>query len=224
MIRNLAICLSIAFTLPLNAQIGFNGTYFMPQAETLSTVNGTDEGFELQANGPAFGINYWFRLKNKRIEFLPELNYSLSKQNLEAQDFDAKIQFFNFYFNTRIYFLDFGGDCDCPTFSKEGPTLEKGLFLQLSPGYSYFKQEYQFGEETPEDADGSSFSLGAGLGFDLGINDFVTITPMGGLRYLPGYTWNFPKSSTSTDEPAASEKKGLMAWYVGLHLGLRFEK
>ncbi|MCB9291906.1 MAG: hypothetical protein H6559_02055 [Lewinellaceae bacterium] len=33
------------------------------------------------------------------------------------------------FLNANIYFLDLEGDCDCPTFSKSGGFLQKGLFL-----------------------------------------------------------------------------------------------
>ncbi len=226
MFRNSTLSLFFLFCVTgLWAQLGINGTYFMPKAKVL-TAEGVPqgEGVEFAPNGPAIGVNYWLRLKNKRVEFLPELNYTFSNQNLETLNFDAKTQFFSFYFNTRIYFLDFAGDCDCPTFSKEGPTLEKGLFLQLSPGVSYVTQNYEWGVKTRE-ADFAAFSIGAGLGFDIGINDYVTVTPFGGLRYFPNYNWNLDNffNLANPEEPVTSEPEALISWYAGLHIGLRFD-
>ncbi len=222
MLRYLTICLFLLIAANLSAQFGINASYFMPEAKVLMPEG--SESVEFKANGPAVGINYWFRLKNKRIEFLPEFNYSTANESLENLSFDAKIQHFNVYFNTRIYFLNFAGDCDCPTFSKEGPTLEKGLFLQLSPGFSYVTQTYAWGDKTRE-TDVSTFSIGAGLGFDVGINDYVTVTPFGGLRYFPSYNWNLDDflNTTAPEDPVSSESEALMAWYLGVHVGLRFD-
>ena len=123
------------------------------------------------------GIDYWFRLKNYRLEFTPEISYGLSSSTdvgVRSSDFS----YFSFLFNTQIYAFDFAGDCDCPTFSKQGPTLNKGLFFNLAPGLMYSLNDVT--EENLELYENTSisFRLGLGLGYDIGVNDLITITPM----------------------------------------------
>ena len=72
-------------------------------------------------------------------------------------------------------------DCDCPTFSREAGLLEKGLFAEFITGASFFQAE--MGEENTiisEDS-GTAFKVGFGLGVEIGINDYVTISPF--VRY-----------------------------------------
>ena len=63
-------------------------------------------------SGLALAFDYWFRLKQKRLEFLPTLYYT---NHYSAY----KIKNIGFQFRTTIYPFDFAGDCNCPTFSKE---------------------------------------------------------------------------------------------------------
>ncbi len=135
------------------------------------------------------GLNYWFRLKKYRVEFSPEVSYSRFKFEgdiLEQGRFQFQSSYANLQFHTNIYPFDFAGDCDCPTFSKQGPSLAKGFFVQLSPGLSYINNQATAlsgaiaDPETNQQA-GLAISLGLGLGLDIGVSDFLTITPM--VRY-----------------------------------------
>ncbi len=187
----------------------------------------SQDRIELVGSGWQGGIDYWFRLKNTRIEFLPTLAVSQQSQTTGQSPFtlESQIQGVHFFFNTNIYFMDLSGDCDCPTFSKEGPTLQKGLFLQLSPGYSLFDFELTDNEsgQTYEANDGA-FSIGAGLGFDLGLSDFFTFTPMAGLRYYPSVTWETLNGESGIIFPSEVEaESNLIQYHVGLRLGFRLD-
>lgn len=109
------------------------------------------------------GIFYWTRLKERRIEFLPELNFT---RKLSGLDFNA----LQVYVNTRIYPLDFLNDCHCPTFSKQNDVFKKGFFVMISPGAGM----YAFDEDDWK----AIFSGKVGVGLDLGVSETVTISPI----------------------------------------------
>ncbi|MEO0875957.1 MAG: hypothetical protein AAFY48_15280, partial [Bacteroidota bacterium] len=62
----------------LQAQFGVKGSYLTSQADQWE-YDGPfgSERIELLGSGWQLGVDYWFRLKNTRIEFLPTLAFSL---------------------------------------------------------------------------------------------------------------------------------------------------
>lgn len=135
------------------------------------------------------GVSYWFRLKNYRLEFLPELIVGFapsSSYTFKAVDYADKFQYGEFRFNTHFYLFDLKEDCDCPTFSKQSPSLLKGLYVFIAPGVRYSQRKVNLSDaSTPPgfsfDNDQVLMTLGAGLGFDIGLNDFVTLSPSAGV-------------------------------------------
>lgn len=151
---------------------------------------------ELYASSYSVGVDHWFRLKKHRIEFLPEIAYSYSATNFDNNTVDRfAMNTFSFNFNTQIYALDLEGDCDCPTFSKPGPSLNKGLFFLISPGLTYFDARsfpnpILSSLPLPNGKNrGFSFSVGTGLGIDIGISDLLTITPMASYYFYSKMPW-----------------------------------
>lgn len=222
MLRSLSLITFIFLSTQLSAQFGLNGRYVINEAGNW-IVEQTDgqENLHLLDNGYAVGIDYWFRFKDLRIEFLPELNYSSYESTLAPLNISTEAQMYSLLLNTNIYFLDMSGDCFCPTFYQEGPTLQKGLHLQISPGLHYFD-----GAVTTANATASSttlsYSIGAGLGFDLGLSKNLTITPIAGVRYFPNLKW---EAITEALTPASSlfieEESSIWQYSAGIRIGLR---
>lgn len=164
----LLIC-GASFT-PLSAQFGVTGSYNLNSAK--SKAGNASLGIPYD-DAPEIAAHYWFRLSKKRLEFQPSLYYSKAGGDLNWSEV-------GFQFKTNLYPFDFGTDCHCPTFGKQGPQLQKGLFLQLSPGLAW--HNYRF----PDDSGQSSTlapTLGLGVGVDFGISNAVTITPIVAWRY-----------------------------------------
>ena len=180
------------------AQIGLSIAYKNLTAsaweDNISRINSTigEQQVPLD-NGWALGVDYWFRLKNTRIEFLPELNYSTFSQDWstsEATTGSISSNFLSFYFNTNFYIFDMAGDCDCPTFSKDGDIMKKGFFIQVSPGLSWLSNEYNnLINNTKQDDSTIVPSIGVGAGLDIGVSDLLTITPIISYRYHFGAEW-----------------------------------
>ncbi|MCB0644011.1 MAG: hypothetical protein KDC44_20335 [Phaeodactylibacter sp.] len=169
------------------AQLGISGSYnqwhtpdWLTIVEQYTTTNQTVDGF--YRNGSKLSVDYWFRLKNVRIEFHPEVGLSQVKADwtdIPGLPYLLQSRTIHFQWNTNIYLFDFFGDCDCPTFSKSEPFLKKGFFVQISPGINL--QQHQVFEngidEAIQSADNTAYSLAAGIGLDIGVARFLTITP-----------------------------------------------
>jgi hypothetical protein len=130
---------------------------------------------------------YWFRLKNKRVEFLPEVGYYHSFSTASFRTGRASdIKAMYLQLNTDIYFLDFDGDCNCPTFSKQGDVFQKGIFAEVSAGAEFRTLEILLYERSFKKTVPKFYG---GLGFDIGISDLITVTPTAGVSILPGSAW-----------------------------------
>lgn len=211
-------CFLILLTQKTEAQVGINLGYQINQtdgwipAESLNSV---------AANGYKVGIDYWFRLKNKRIEFTPEVSYSFYESAPLANAFDYRIEFFSFQFNTNFYLLDLLNDCNCPTFSKQNDFFKKGFFLRLAPGVTGLR----FKNNNPGSSILSEEDLGhlqpmvaLGMGLDIGLSDLVTISPIFTANYIPDLDWKASTPSQIT-EPSSD----FWQFTAGLRLGLRFD-
>ncbi|KXK36376.1 MAG: hypothetical protein J5I52_03560 [Saprospiraceae bacterium] len=142
-----------------------------------------DKNLQIYHSGYEAGLDYWFRLKDRRIEFLPEISYSYAQNDLSKYQglINTAISTLNFNFHTQIYALDMEGDCDCPTFSKQGPSINKGLFFHFTPGIGYYKTSIKLDEPSfisGRNVDGLVFRAGLGIGLDVGFSDLLTVTPI----------------------------------------------
>lgn len=192
------------------------GQYGVRAKYNLNTFNGFDEYVDSKVNGAqeklfantiGFGVDYWFRLKKYRIEFLPEIHMGLKSTTLIGSSTlpsSSSFSYIGFNFNTQLYLFDLEGDCDCPTFSKQGPSLNKGLFLNVSPGVLYNSRELITPiASAPWSSSHINFKIGIGVGYDIGISDLFTITPMISYNIVPNVLFNDLANidNTPLDEP-----------------------
>ena len=209
----------------LQAQVGLNLGYKYNQAQDWQISNNSSTENALIGDGYSIGVDYWIPMKLYRIDFLPEVNFT-QLESVEVYDLDAqfKQQWFSFFLNTNFYLFDLEGDCDCPTFSKTGNFFEKGFFVQASPGVSYFTQSVDF-NETSFESETIAYSIGIGLGIDIGISDFFTITPMAGYRYHFPSNWDSLEAASAElpiDLSITGFESDVRQLYAGLRLGFRF--
>ena len=211
------VLVGLLLTVSSYGQFGITGgTAFTDNEEwgqIIQTFGETPTG-DFSNRGWAVGVDYWFRLKNLRVEFLPEARLSRTVSRFDTENngnFSVDLNRFYFNFNTHIYPFDFKGDCDCPTWSKEGPTLKKGLFIRLSPGAMYRSATDGVELDTPGYTSALRMTMGAGLGFDIGISDFLTITPLAEHRWYQGEDLQTVDAATLT------------GWFAGVRLGIRLD-
>lgn len=133
--------------------------------ENLTSTDGIPRGYEID-------LGYWFRLKNKRLEFIPEIGYT----SLPGND-EISASGFNVNLNVLIYPLDFHNDCNsCPTFSKEGGTIKKGFHWIIAPSWANLSLETPLIDLSSNDL--STFRLGLGAGLDIGVTNLLAVTPI----------------------------------------------
>lgn len=203
------------FTLSLCAQVGISGNANFHQFRTNANTTQTQNPYEQLDNGWEIGVNYWFRLPTKRVEFMPTLYYGFAKFSL---DNTRGLHEAGFQLKTNIYLFDFGGDCDCPTFGKQGPQLQKGFFLQLSPGYAFYHAEGIFGQAQ----NNTGFTLGAGMGLDIGLSNLLTLTPIVAVRR--GFsTYSKIETSDVVGFDMGTDDTRLTTFQAGIQLSFRFD-
>ena len=180
--------LFLAFFLFINissAQFGISARYSKNSVKEWNNTYQSiaNEDLSLFDSGIEIGLNYWFRLKNYRVEFLPEITYTQAETTNLSASVDAishKLSSISFNANVQIYPLDFEGDCDCPTWSKDGNIVKKGFYWLLSVGLSQYTVATEIPqtlERSIEDVSGLTPRVGAGLGLDIGLGDLLTISP-----------------------------------------------
>ena len=171
-----------------NAQIGISagGTLNRAEGWVITDLNNNTK-YNLPGNSFFLSLNYEFSSKNYRIAFVPELGGALFKNEfVDLGIFTNKT--IRFQLNTHVYFLDFKGDCDCPTFSKKGSPLKKGLFFNISPGVSYFANTVNpFTSPTTDHF--IKPNIGIGLGYDIGLTKNITLTTFTNAYIFPRLTW-----------------------------------
>lgn len=231
-----ATSLFLLISFSVFSQFGLSLKYANNDLNTWNSISGqyftTDEDIHPQTL--EIGLDYWFKLKNHRIEFFPELaigaykgvNYTDAMQN----NLNFRLLQYGLNFNTHIYFLDLEGDCDCPTWSKQGTFFDKGLFLMISPGLMMMNHQAIINDITDTEIaslnnNKLAFKLGLGLGVDIGVTDLLTITPFVMYNYYPSV------SSQLFDETLAvtclncdlplQESGALNQIQIGLRIGFR---
>ncbi len=225
--KQLLVILFLSFLMmpTLSAQYGINASY---QTFSASDWEGLIQSSELPDAAPiesgfAVGIDRWFRLKEARVEFFPELNYARYSVDWSDNTTTLRHQQISLFANTHFYIFDLAGDCDCPTFSKDGNFVKKGFYVEVSPGLSYATSSIKGISGDPSNSS-LILSLGLGVGVDIGLSDLLTITPMLRFRRHFGAEWeDLTESLNLISSPIISEgeKSGLETFSFGLRFGLR---
>lgn len=234
--KNLLLVLAFLFSFQIisNAQFGMTVAYKPINAPNWEAVIAQHKSAEPSvfridplSQGIHFGLDYWFRLKKHRIEFLPELSIARFTRIWEKEVINDQItsHFIGLHFNTNIYIFDLKGDCDCPTFSKGGNDFAKGLFFQISPGINYISNAYKQ-DNTTQKANDIAPSAGIGIGLDIGLSDFLTITPMIKYQWYFNVEWEGLHSLFDTPTPidASYDTNTINQTFVGVRVGLRFDE
>ena len=118
-------------------------------------------------------------------------------------------------------------DCDCPTFSREAGLLEKGFFVQIAPGLSYFDGKVEEAAIISED-NGLNFKLGLGIGLEIGLSDYITISPIIKYNRYFNVKWEGLKEDISSfyqiDVIDGNNTTNINQFYGGLKLSIRFRQ
>ena len=200
------------------------------QTNFISKVGSIDDAL---STGYGLGIDFWVRLKTKRVEFLPELgiNYSQTSFETEITQYSLDYNYLYFNLNTLIYPMDFEGDCDCPTFSNQSTLIKKGFYFELSQGVGYYTSHYDSslptvsnpeGETNTATLDAFSYKIGVAVGLDIVLSNLLTINPYAMYNYHFGREYDIPvgKLSTLIDSNSGNIMSQLE---LGLRFAIRFD-
>ena len=187
----------MTLALGLHAQLGILGSLSNPKANSWESLI-SQNGGEFLETGINVGINHSIPIPNFGMRLLPELNFANYQvewddvTNTQSNPIRLDLTAISFLINTNIYIFNLEGDCDCPTFGKDGGFFEKGFHIEAGPGLSFLTQkgEREEGDAVVDQIEGSNLRLlfNVGLGLDVGISDKFTITPFARFR------WNSPQS------------------------------
>lgn len=204
-----------------HTQIGIRGGYLAHASGGWENTNGDGSQRQLPGNGFSAGLDYALRMQKVRLELIPELNFSWLTTSA-AKGLETRNHWYSLFVHLQAYPFDLKGDCDCPTFSKQGNIFKKGFFLAVAPGLSYQRNTLyiQPGSPTPALIDRYlAVSTGIGAGLDIGISEQLTISPLAMWRYFPRLKWaNLPLQG------AEQEEVSLAQWQAGLRMGWRLKR
>lgn len=217
---SLALIACILGTTLLHAQLGIQGSFRFtdaPKWDILDVSN--NRSTDVPEAGWSAGLEYAFALRNTRLEFVPEAN--LTRYQADVLDLGAlDANLISLFFNVRAYILDLKGDCQCPTFSKNGTTLTKGFYLELSPGYTMLLSNIQTSDVLYKGrSTNPSIALGAGL--DFGLSKKLTLTPFAGARYFPNAIWPGLEESIAADLSIGDKQVDNHSPLTQFYLGMR---
>lgn len=174
-------------------QISLNLKYISGQSELLGEYRFSQDGMHAS-------LEYGFRLKSKRLEFHPGLGYRFTFFNHGDKDYSKDNVYgysnsLDLDFNTSVYPFDFAGDCDCPTWRKEGTLIKKGFFFEVSPGLAFQTMHLEdwpsegYEGYLPNTSSNLLFKISLGAGLDIGLSEEFTITPLFSWTKLSNGTW-----------------------------------
>jgi hypothetical protein len=220
------LCIICSFTISgqftLSTRYEFNDTGNWEEA--IKTNHSTTDRFI--NNSYSIHVGYWIKmLKEYRWEMIPELGMGKGSSevfnNTIIQNFKYDWSRFDLTLNNHIYLLNMESDCNCPTFSKDGNALAKGVFINIAPGIAYNSLKdtnLSEGIENKESSMGVFVKMG--FGFDIGIGDLFTISPIFNYTLRPASKW------TSLDPGSASPKEvsaNVSQREIGLRAIFRFD-
>lgn len=174
------------------AQIGVSLAYRNIDVPHWSFLLGENE--TIFKNGHSFSVDYWLKLKNLRIDLLPEIGFSKFSNEISPIGLYPKrtfiAQFFNLQVNANIYPLDFFKNYT----TKENPTptenVARSVFLQVAPGASMVYLSYRAAfEEMLLPPRRTAYFIGLGAGFDITYKNLITLTPMLRYQHYPSLRW-----------------------------------
>lgn len=208
-------------------QGGTTGLYFIQTIpEWESAIFGLRSNERLLNNGYGGAIDFKVAgFENYRVQFHLHAQSNRFSSTVDSRNFKLEQNVLSL--SSKIFLLSLEADCDCPTFSRDAGLLEKGFFVEIIPGFSNFQAEAS--EETIISEDnGWSFKLGIGMGLEVGLNDYVTISPFVRFNRYFNLEWGGLQEDIAafdnTDPLEGSDSSPVNQFTAGLRLALTLQR
>lgn len=207
------------------AQVGIRTAFVQLQAPGYELSQQGQNFLFPPGSGPAFSIDYRLKLKNLRLEFRPELQWVIPRSG-ENAGWLTQGNYLGIWGNMTIFPFDLKGDCDCPTFGRQGSPIYKSLFLEVAPGLHFLVNDvnvsipgsndisFQDGELVP----GGAIAVGA----ELKIQRNLAISPFARVVFFPDLSWpGLLEAAEAASLDPLEERTTLNGLQVGLRIGFR---
>lgn len=209
-------------------QGGISGTYFtqsIPEWE--AAVLGTRSNEQLLKSGFGQAVDLKIAgFENYRIQF--HLNAGTNKATTSLENRQFKLRKNDIGLSGKIFILSLEADCDCPTFSREAGFLEKGLFVEVLAGASFIQSEMTETSTLISEGNEVVFKAGLGLGVEIGITDYVTISPFVRYQHYFNAEWEGLQTDIAafdqTTVTAGSDSTPINQFSAGIRLGISLQR
>ena len=188
-----------------SGQLGIQGNYLIQDVPSYESPSINNLNLQTMYG---YGVSYWFRLKKVRWEFSPTLMQYKSILSETSSEGDPRQTMTGFQVQNSFYLMDFKNDCMCPTFSKQGEWIRKGFFVYATPGL--VMNTFSIDDSNIDDRIVGFGEIGVGL--DIGLNNYFTISPSLGYRQLFGYEAISNIQTKSSYNQVVSGIKVIVRW------------
>lgn len=241
--KSILLILTIFFVSQIEAQISVLGGISTFSAGNWDRImdkpdNGVDGsiGMDKFNFDALYGLSYSIPIPNVGMRIQPEINYTRFSSsgfnrnilpNFELLSLDLNVQNIAFLLNTNIYLLNLEGDCDCPTFGKDGGFFEKGFHIQGGPGVVLSSKQIirkdESGASTTSTINETKFTFVIGAGLDIGLTDKFTITPFARYKWIAPQAWPELTELLDNFSPNEDNTNSISNFEVGVKLGFRYK-
>ncbi len=212
---NIAICLLLIGANISYSQFGINIRYLSNDFNEWSDITTEFSGGPIWENNVELAVDYWFRPEEIRTEYYVEGTLGLASTSQGSRQYDLTT--FGLGIRSHVYIFDFRGDCDCPTFTKEGGLFKKGFFLQYGVGTAFWLKN----ADPDPDHNNLAIDLHAGAGFDIGVSDLLTVSPYVSYHYIPNVHYDGFIQSHDITDMEADNRTSVTRFRVGVRIGFR---
>ena len=229
--RKTGICLFLLlFVIKLYSQIGVSTRYQLNDAKRWNEIvnQASPSDYQIFQSSVEFAMDYKIPFRSVRLELLPEVSISFanSEKIFAQQDFTYTFLQYGAGLKARVFPFDFYGDCSCPTFSKQGPALQKGLFIQFNAGAYYLDKTIDNAQTgISEEQIDRALRFGVGVGLDLGISEHFTLTPLFAYQSVSNADWpGFALAHGIEGIDAAAERSAIRSYQFELRFGFTLSR
>jgi len=168
--------------------IDFGQARFTEWEETVNAYYQQDHHF--LGNSAGIGLAYRIYPWDIRMALVPQLGFSVYRSAVNNNSIIAKYELLQLglQLDLQVFPFDIYGDCNCPSFGRQNDFFQKAFYLRLLPGIA-FQMKNAVMEEDINDT-GLIFSLGAGAGLNVALNELITLAPELSYHYLFNEKWD----------------------------------